>query len=376
MSASDTIDRRHRAPVKTGVLLLNLGTPEAPTPAAIRRYLRPFLSDRRVVELPRALWLTILYAFILPLRPRRLAHSYASIWMTPGPQGSPLLHYSQLQRDGLRSWLAEHLGSEVPVALGMTYGEPGIDGALAELEAQNVRRVLVLPLYPQYSASSGGAALDAVFRVLQTRRWMPELRTINSYHDDPGCIAALAQSLREHWSANGRGDHLLISFHSIPRQYVLDGDPYYCFCEKTARLIAEYLQLAKGSWSVSYQSRLGNQPWLQPYTDLVIPQLARSGVATLDVICPGFAADCLETLEEVALRYREDFLKAGGKTFRYVPALNASPAHIDALGRLLAHHLAGWLPETESASDLALRAARAQAAETQMRTPVLLDRPA
>jgi ferrochelatase len=373
MSASDSIARRHSAPARTGVLLLNLGTPEAPTPAAIRRYLKPFLSDRRVVELPRALWLTILYAFILPLRPRRLAHSYASIWMTPGPQGSPLLHYSQLQRDGLRDWLAQQLGQSVPVALGMTYGKPGIDAALAELEAQNVRRVLVLPLYPQYSASSTGAALDAVFRALQTRRWMPELRTINSYHDDADCIAALAQSLREHWASSGRADHLLISFHSIPRQYFLAGDPYYCFCEKTARLIAEHLQLAPGSWSVSYQSRLGKQPWLQPYTDLVIPQLARSGVSSLDVICPGFAADCLETLEEVALRYRDDFIAAGGKHFHYVPALNASPLHIEALGRMLARHLAGWLPHADE--DSATRVARAQAAEAQMQSPTLLNRP-
>lgn len=374
MSASDSIDRRHSAPAKTGVLLLNLGTPEAPTPSAIRRYLRPFLSDRRVVELPRALWLTILYAFILPFRPRRLAHSYASIWMAPGPQGSPLLHHSQQQRDGLRSWLAQHFGQDVPVALGMTYGKPDIGGALAELEAQNVRRILVLPLYPQYSASSTGAALDAVFRALQTRRWMPEIRTINSYHDEPACIDALARSLSDHWAAKGRADHLLISFHSIPRQYFLAGDPYYCFCEKTARLIAEKLQLARGSWSVSYQSRLGKQPWLQPYTDLVIPQLARGGVASLDVICPGFAADCLETLEEVALRYREDFIQAGGKSFRYVPALNSTPAHIGALGQMVARHLAGWLPDADA--DGATRVARANAAVAQMQSPTLLDRPA
>ncbi|MDB5969436.1 MAG: ferrochelatase [Hydrocarboniphaga sp.] len=374
MSAIDSIDRRHSVLATTGVLLLNLGTPEAPTPAAIRRYLKPFLSDRRVVELPRALWLTILYAFILPLRPRRLAHSYASIWMTPGPQGSPLLHHSQLQRDGLREWLAQELGQPVPVALGMTYGQPGIEGALAELEAQNVRRILVLPLYPQYSASSTGAALDAVFRALQTRRWMPEIRTINSYHDEAAWITALAQSLSDHWDTKGRAEHLLISFHSIPRQYFLDGDPYYCYCEKTARLIAEKLQLERNSWSVSYQSRLGNQPWLQPYTDLVIPQLARSGVHALDVICPGFSADCLETLEEVALRYRDDFINAGGRTFRYVPALNAAPAHIDALGRMISRHLTGWLPEADT--DGAVRIARAKAAEAQMKSPTLLDRPA
>lgn len=376
MSDSTSIDLPHRAPVKTGVLLLNLGTPEAPTPSAIRRYLKPFLSDRRVVELPRPLWLTILYAFILPFRPRKLAHSYGSIWMQPGPLGSPLMHHSVQQRDGLHAWLAQKLGHDVPVALGMTYGKPDVDSAIAELEAQNVRRFVVLPLYPQYSASSGGAALDAVFRVLLKRRWMPEVRTINSYHDEPALIGALAQSIRTHWATHGRGDHLLMSFHSIPRQYFTKGDPYFCFCQKTARLLAEALELPAGSWSVSFQSRLGRQPWLQPYTDLVIPQLARSGVKTMDVICPGFAADCLETLEEVALRYREDFLEVGGQAFRYIPALNADPAHIDALGQLVSRHLSGWLPAAESADDSAARVARARQAQAQMQHETLLDRPA
>ncbi|WP_341920036.1 ferrochelatase [Hydrocarboniphaga effusa] len=371
---TDPIDRPHADGPRTGVLLINLGTPEAPTPAAIRRYLRPFLSDRRVVELPRPLWLMVLYGFILPLRPRKLAHSYQSIWMKPGPEGSPLMHHSLRQKTLIREWLFANIGHEVPVALGMTYGEPSISGALDELESQGVRRVLVLPLYAQYSATSTAAALDAVFAALKPRRWLPELRTINSYQDHGPFIDALADSLRKHWKIHGRGDHLLMSFHSIPRQYFLAGDPYFCQCHKTARLLAEKLELAEGSWSVSFQSRLGRQPWLQPYTDLVVLQLARSGVRTLDVICPGFAADCLETLEEVALRYRDDFIAAGGASFRYVPALNADAPHIEALGQLLMQHLPGWL-DLESADEPKRRSARAQAAQAQLHSPTLLTPP-
>ncbi len=367
---TDLYEVQHSTAARCGVLLLNLGTPEAPTPAAIRAYLKPFLSDRRVVELPRALWLTILYGFILPVRPRRLAHSYASVWMTPGtPEGSPLLHYSVQQRDGLQAWLRERFDEDIPVALGMTYGSPGVEQALEELKKQGVRRIVALPLYPQYSATSTAAALDAVFRVLMAERWMPEVRTINSYHDEPAYVECLARSLEQHWQSSGRGDHLLISFHSIPRQYFLTGDPYFCFCQKTARLLVERLALRDDQWSVSFQSRLGRQPWLQPYTDLTIPQLAGKGVATLDVICPGFAADCLETLEEVALRYRDDFINAGGRQFRYVPALNASASHIAALGELIARNLAGWPRVVPVATDLVQRADQAQA---QMQSPTQL----
>lgn len=330
-------------PVRSGVLLINLGTPEAPTPPAIRRYLRPFLSDRRVVELPRLLWLPILYLFILTFRPRKLAHSYGSIWMRPGvPEGSPLLHYSRKQQELLAGWLSARLGREVPVALGMTYGEPSIEGALQSLEQQGVRRIVVLPLYAQYSATSTAAALDAVFAALGRRRWMPEVRTINHYHDDPAYIEALAVSIEAYWAQHGRADHLLLSYHSIPQQYVRAGDPYEAQCLKTSELLVKRLGLSDDQHSTSFQSRLGNQPWLQPYTDIVIPELARAGKRQLDVICPGFAADCLETLEEVAQRYRDDFLAAGGQRFRYIPALNDDPAHIAALGGLIQPALTGW----------------------------------
>lgn len=325
----------HEASSRTGVLLINLGTPDEPTAPAIRRYLRQFLSDRRVVEIPRLIWLIVLYLFILPLRPRRLAHAYASVW-TPG--GSPLLAISRDQQKAL----AARIGPEVRVGLAMTYGQPSIENALATLEQDGVRRVLILPMYPQYSATTTAAAMDALFKCLNGRRWLPEIRTINSYHDEPAYITALADSLRTHWSQNGRGDHLLISFHSIPRQYLEAGDPYYCFCHKTARLMAAQLGLDAGSWSVSFQSRLGRAQWLQPYTDVVLPQIAARGIKRLDVICPGFPADCLETLEEVAIRYAEDFRGAGGGELRYVPALNASAAHIEMLASLCERHLGGW----------------------------------
>lgn len=317
---------------RTGVLLVNLGTPDAPTPPAIRRYLREFLSDRRVVELPRVLWLPILYGFILPFRPRKLAHAYASVW---SKDGSPLLRIARDQE----KILSDRIGSQTPVALGMSYGNPSIASALNELDANGVERIVLLPLYPQYSGTTTASVLDIIFRELGKRRRLPELRTINDYHDHPGYIGALAQSVRDQWQQLGRAEHLLMSFHSIPQKYVDMGDPYDAQCKRTAQLLAQALELAPEKWSLSFQSRLGTQPWLQPYTDKVLPQLAQQGITSLDIICPGFSADCLETLEEVAIRYREDFLAAGGKTFRYIPALNDNAAHIHFLHTLIGENL-------------------------------------
>lgn len=328
---------------RTGVLLVNLGTPSAPTAPAIRRYLREFLSDRRVVELPRVLWWPILNGFVLPLRPLRLAHAYASVWTE---RGSPLLAFSRDQQQGLQA----RLGDRAIIALAMRYGEPSIAAALAGLQAQGVRRLLVLPLYPQYSATTTASVFDAVFDAFRPLRWPPELRTVNSYHDDAGYIGALADSVRRHWNERGRGDHLLMSFHSIPQRYVEAGDPYEDFCEKTARALAEALSLAPEQHSLSFQSRVGRAKWLSPYTDERIAELARGGVRRLDVVCPGFAADCLETLEEVALRYGADFRKAGGGELRYVPALNADVAHLDALTALIRRHLQGWPADIPSAA--------------------------
>jgi protoporphyrin/coproporphyrin ferrochelatase len=339
----------HRTAPRLGVLLVNLGTPDAPEPGAIRRYLREFLSDPRVVEAPRAIWLPILYGFILTLRPFRLAHAYRSVWTEQAAA------------------LQARLGEDIVVRLAMRYGNPSIAAAFADFDALNLRRLLVLPLYPQYSATTTASVFDAVFDALRARRWPPELRTLDCYHDEPAYIDALAGSVRRHWAEHGRGEHLLLSFHSIPLRYFELGDPYYCHCQKTARLLAEALALKDGEWSVSFQSRVGRARWLAPYTDVHIEALASRGLRQLDVICPGFSADCLETLEEVALRYSETFRKAGGVALRYIPALNADSAHIDALAGLVQRHIAGWQPATPTAETLRLRETQAAALESSLR---------
>jgi ferrochelatase len=320
--------------VKTGVLLLNLGTPDAPTPAAIRPWLREFLSDRRVVDLPRWLWLPVLYGAILPLRPRKLAPLYARIWRA---DGSPLLAITREQREALTAALAGN--GAPPVVEAMRYGRPSTAMALTRLREAGVGRIVVLPLYPQYSDTTTASALDAVNAALAAAAWQPELAVIRDYHADERYIAALATSVREHWAAQGRATHLLMSFHGIPERYVARGDPYGRQCAETARRLAAALELKDGEWQLAYQSRVGNAAWLGPYSDVVIPLLARAGVRRLDVVCPGFAADCLETLDEIAIRYAGAFVAAGGEALRYVPALNARPAHVDALARLVRAHL-------------------------------------
>lgn len=345
---------QHRAAGRIGVLLVNLGTPDAPQAGAIRRYLRAFLWDRRVVEIPRAIWWLILNLVILPLRPRKLVHNYASIWTE---QGSPLLAIGRRQQQALQ----HSLGESAAVELAMRYGSPGIGAGIAALRERGADKLLVLPLYPQYSATTTASVFDAVFDVMREQRWPPELRTVNSYHDRPEYIEALAASVRAHWDANGRGDQLLMSFHSIPLRCLELGDPYYCHCRKTARLLAAALGLGPEQYRVSFQSRVGRAKWLQPYTDQTVVELARDGVRTLDVICPGFAADCLETLEEIALRYGEDFRQAGGQQLRYIPALNDQPDHIAALHHLIQQHVQGWTGPSV-ATDAAFRDAQAAAA--------------
>lgn len=340
MTQTSLPDLAHRARARTGVLLMNLGSPDAPTGPAIRRYLAQFLGDPRVVELPRALWLPILYLFIVPFRPKRLAHAYASIWMD---EGSPLLVHSKRQATKLAAHLSATCGQEVPVALAMTYGNPSVESAIAELEAQGVRRIVVLPLFPQYSGSTTSACFDAVFDEIRKRRWLPDVRTIGSYHDHPSHIAALSNSVRRYWEQHGHGDHLLMSFHGVPQHYVTSGDPYYCHCQKTGRLLAEALDLPKEAYSISFQSRFGKAPWVQPYTDQTVRALAGRGVKTLDVICPGFAADCLETLEEISIGCGEDFVANGGSAFRYIPALNDHDEHIEMIAGVLDGALGNWL---------------------------------
>jgi protoporphyrin/coproporphyrin ferrochelatase len=350
----------HAAGERTGVLLVNLGTPDAPTPAAVRRYLKEFLWDPRVIEMSRPLWWLVLNGVILNVRPKRSAHAYATVWTD---EGSPLLAISQRQRDALQAALDAALRGPVSVALGMRYGNPSVADALRELRDAGTRRLLVLPLYPQYSATTTASVFDAVTAELQRWRWLPELRFVNHYHDDPGCIEALAASVRRFQEAHGAPDRLLMSFHGIPRRYLLGGDPYHCECQKTGRLLAEALGLAPDRWQLSFQSRVGREEWLRPYTDETLKRWGAEGVRSVQVICPGFSADCLETLEEIALQNRDAFLAAGGKDYAFIPCLNDDPAHVDALSALVRRHLQGW-PEADPAYDAAaVAAARAASRE-------------
>jgi protoporphyrin/coproporphyrin ferrochelatase len=329
-------DRRVQAGAMpaTGVLLVNLGTPEAPTPRALRPYLREFLGDRRVIDYPRWRWWPILQVILL-LRPRRSAHAYARIWSAAG---SPLRVFS----DALAEALRVELGDQAQVALAMRYGAPSVLAQVTALQAAGVRRLLVLPLYPQYSATSTGGVIDAVADTLKALRWPPELRLIGDYHDDPAHIDALARRIEHWWAEHGRGDKLLLSFHGIPERYVRLGDPYAEQCRTTARLLRERLRLQPEQMELSFQSRVGREQWLTPYTDATVRRLAGEGVRRLDVACPGFAVDCLETLEEIAMQNRDFFLAAGGQELRYIPALNDSPEQVASLAALLRRHLQGW----------------------------------
>jgi len=353
-------DFSHGDAARVGVLLCNLGTPDAPTPVALRRYLAEFLSDPRLIELPRWLWLPILHGIILNIRPRRSAHAYAKIWTE---DGSPLLVWSKAQAEALRLRFADRHGEAVQVALGMRYGSPSIADGLESLRRAGVRRLVVLPLYPQYSGPATGSVFDAVASALQGWRWVPELRFQASYHDDPAYLDALAQSIREAWARQGRGERLFFSFHGLPYRYFTQGDPYFCQCHATARGVAERLDLTPDAWQVVFQSRFGRERWLEPYADLTLQAAARAGVKVADVVCPGFAADCLETLEEIAIQNREAFIAAGGEDLRYIPALNASPAHVEALFEMIQRQMQGWpeLAGPEPASVARLRCARAQA---------------
>lgn len=326
----------------TGVLLVNLGTPEAPTAKALRPYLAQFLSDPRVIDYPRWLWWLVLHGVILRIRPARSAHAYARIWT---PQGSPLRTGSESLAARLQSELDQRLAAPVQVALAMRYGEPSVARQIARLQHDGVRRLLVLPLYPQYSATSTGSVIDAVADAMTSLRWPPELRVVNDYHNDHAHIDALANSIRQWWSAHGRGDKLLLSFHGIPERYVRLGDPYHAQCLATAALLRERLGLSADEVIVSFQSRVGREQWLQPYTDATVRQLAGEGVRRLDVACPGFAVDCLETLEEIAMQNAAFFRAAGGAELRYIPALNDSADHVASLAALAQRQLQGWLPE-------------------------------
>jgi protoporphyrin/coproporphyrin ferrochelatase len=355
--APSSASYRHGSPSPVGVLLANLGTPDAPTPPALRRYLAQFLADPRVVEIPRLVWWPILHGIILRTRPARSAKKYASIWL---PEGSPLAVWTARQAKLLQGYLGER-ACAVRVLPAMRYGQPSIASALDAFAAQGVRRILVLPAYPQYSGATTASTFDAVAAWGRRTRWLPEFRFIQQYHDDPAHIAALAASVRTHWQREGgRGDVLVMSFHGMPERTLKLGDPYHCQCQKTARLLAEALQLQPAQWRLSFQSRFGRAKWLGPSTEATLQELGANGTRHIDVICPGFAADCLETLEEIAQEGRETYLHAGGERLSYIPCLNDDPAGMAALADLARRHLAGWV-DAPPASTAALNASRERA---------------
>ena len=339
---------KHDQAARVGILLINLGTPDAPTAAAVRPYLKEFLWDRRVVEIPRPLWWLILNGIILNTRPAKSAEKYASIWLA---EGSPLKVHTERTAKLLKGLLGERLGQPVLVDYAMRYGRPAVADRIAAMRAQGVERLLVLPLYPQYAASSTGTAFDGVYREMLKIRNTPGLRTIRNFHDHSGYIKALANNINDYWMKNGRPEKLVMSFHGLP-QFSLDkGDPYHCECHKTGRLLAQELGLKSGQYFLSFQSRFGKAEWLKPYTTTTLKELGKKKTQRVDVVCPGFVADCLETLEEIAMEGKEDFLQAGGGEYHYIPCLNERSDWMHALTDLVMENLHGWLVEP-NASEL------------------------
>jgi ferrochelatase len=329
---------RHGSVSKTAVVLANLGTPDAPTAAAVRVYLKEFLWDPRIVEIPRLLWWIILNGIILPFRSRTSAEKYASIWTE---QGSPLKVHTERQAQALQLAM-DARGNAVRVVYAMRYGNPSLPSVLEQLKVEGCDRIVILPAYPQYSGTTTASIFDRVFSHYMHIRNAPELRLIKHYHDDDAYIEALAATVRAHWEQHGKPDKLVMSFHGVPKRTLMLGDPYHCECYKTARLVGNKLGLSKEDYLVTFQSRFGKAEWLQPYTAPTLVELGQKGVGRVDVICPGFTSDCLETLEEISMEAREDFIGAGGKVFHYIPCLNEHPQWIDAMAALVERHMQGW----------------------------------
>ena len=354
---------QHGTIAKTGILLVNLGTPDAPTVVAVRRYLREFLSDPRVVEIPRAIWNPILHGLVLTTRPRRSAARYAAIWSR---DGSPLRLHTERQAKLLQGLVGDRLKAPIVVDHAMRYGAPSIAAALAKLKAERCERLLVLPLYPQYAASTTATALDEVAAVLARTRNLPELRVVKHFHDHPAYIGALGDLVRDYWRVNGRPDRLVLSFHGLPRSTLERGDPYHCECQKTARLLAENLELPGSAWQIAFQSRFGRAAWLTPYTAAVLAELGRQGMARVDVVCPGFVSDCLETLEEIGIEGKSIFVRAGGKALHLLPCLNERAGWIEALATIAREHLGGWLGEGHDRAKAAAAAESSAARAKQL----------
>lgn len=350
-------DFSHSQKDKLGVLITNLGTPESPTSAALRPYLKEFLSDPRVVEVPRAIWWFVLNLIILNIRPARSAKAYSTVWTE---EGSPLMSITKAQCTKLTEKCKAAYGDDVVVDFAMRYGNPAVSDVIDNMLAQGVRKLVVLPLYPQYCASTTASTFDAVAKDFTSRRWMPELRFVSHYHDEPGYITALARKVRAHWEKEGRADKLLFSYHGIPKRYLMNGDPYHCECHKTSRLLAEELGLGPDEYMTTFQSRFGREEWLKPYTDETLKALPEKGVTSVQVCCPGFSADCLETIEEIGEENREYFMEAGGKRYEYIDALNADDEHMDFIFSLVERNLHGWRTDDNIGQRAAL--ARAQGA--------------
>ena len=335
-------DYKHGSRDRLGVLLTNLGTPENPSPVSLKKYLKEFLSDPRVIEVPRIIWQIILRGFILNTRPKKVAKLYKSIWLK---KGSPLLVTLKSQTKKIKKKIGRKLG-DTRFELAMRYGDPSIESGLAALNRQGCRRILILPLYPQYCAATTGSTFDKVTKILRGWRWIPEVRFVNGYFDHPMYINALCESIKTNWKTKGRLEKIIFSYHGVPKKYLLKGDPYHCFCQKTTRLVVEKLKLKEKEYMTTFQSRFGPDEWLQPYTDKTLESLPAKGVKKIHIISPGFSSDCLETLEELEKENKEIFLGAGGLEYNYIPCLNESPNHINLLSELIINHTKGW-PENK-----------------------------
>jgi len=350
---------KHGRKAGMGVLVVNLGTPDEPTTSAVRRYLAEFLADRRVVEIPKLIWMLILHGIILRIRPAKSAAAYKKVW---SEQGSPLMAGTSDLTSKIAASLSSRISGQCNVQVAMRYGNPSINDGLEELLAAGAERIMVVPLYPQYSGATTGSVADGVFSTLSKWRWVPELRMLGPYHDDPDYILAVAQSIYAHWQVNGhltnkkldKGHKLFISFHGMPKATLLAGDPYFCHCHKTARLIAAELNLHEDQWEMAFQSRFGKAEWLQPYAAKRFVELPNEGVKNMTVVCPGFSIDCLETLEEIALEGRDEFLSAGGESFKYVPALNSSVQHVELMVNRIMMNASAW-PELKKVSDITIQ---------------------